>query len=308
MSPTRPIDGLLVVDKPPQWTSHDVVARVRRITGTRRIGHTGTLDPMATGVLVLCLGRATRLAEYVTGQPKTYLAEITLGTATDTYDAEGTTVFTGEVPSLDFAAVDQALDAFRGTFLQFPPVYSALKREGQPLYKRARRGEAVETEARPVHVYDLKLLAYADGALQALVRCSAGTYVRSIAHDLGQTLGCGAHLSGLRRTAVGRFRIEEAVTIEALEARGYGWQDLLLPMDDAVRHLPIVTVPEAQARGLLHGQSIPEPLATVADPHDRAQLFRAVDAAGRLLAIVRFDDLQNAWRPLKVLADPAAVD
>lgn len=209
--------GVLNIDKPAQWTSHDVVAKVRHITGIRQVGHAGTLDPMATGVLVLGLGRATRLLEYLVGQPKTYLAGIRLGVATDTYDATGKPVSQSDIPALSREDLEAVLQAFRGDIMQRPPPYSAIKRDGQRLYRLARQGETVEVEPRPVTVYDFDLLAYDGKVLQAQITCSAGTYIRSLAHDLGQALGCGAHLSSLRRLAVGSFRIEDAVTLDRLD-------------------------------------------------------------------------------------------
>ena len=211
-----PLGGVLVIDKPAGWTSHDVVAKARGLTGIRQIGHSGTLDPMATGVLVLCLGKATRLLEYLTGLPKTYLAGITLGAATDTYDATGTVIYQHPLPELTAEALEQTLDGFRGEIMQTPPAYSAIKRNGEAQYKRARRGEEVVLDPRPVTVYELTLLEFDDGVIRIRITCSAGTYVRSIAHDLGQVLGCGAHLSSLRRLAVGPFGIDQAVTLQQL--------------------------------------------------------------------------------------------
>ncbi len=212
--------GVLIIDKAGGWTSHDVVAKTRGLTRIRQIGHAGTLDPMATGVLVLCLGKATRLLEYLIGQPKSYRAEITLGTATDTYDAEGEATATLPVPALTTADLENALAPFRGEIMQVPPAYSAIKRDGVASYTRARRGEEVQLEPRPVTIYTLNLLAFDGATLQLYVTCSAGTYIRSLAHDLGQALGCGAHLSGLRRTQVASFTLEQAATLEALAAAG----------------------------------------------------------------------------------------
>ena len=292
--------GLLAIDKPEGWTSHDVVARLRRLTGVRKVGHAGTLDPMATGVLLVCLGQATRLVEYLASQPKAYLAEVTLGSATDTYDATGRPTQQSPAPDLDVGALEAALAEFRGPLMQKPPAYSAIKQDGQPLYKRARRGEAVETAPRPVTIYELALLAYQDGRLRLRIRCSAGAYVRSLAHDLGQALGCGAHLSWLRRTAVGAFTIEQAITLEALAqaCEAHTWRSLLQPAEAAVAHLPALTLGVDEAQRLLHGQLVarsPEH-AVLAGP------LRAHGLDGRLLAIVQFDAERQAWRPLKVLA------
>lgn len=295
MSEAAPLGGVLNVDKPAGWTSHDVVGRVRRLAGLRQVGHAGTLDPMATGVLVLCLGRATRLLEYLTGQPKTYLAQVTLGAATDTYDAEGEVIDRRPVPPLNEAQIEQVLDAFRGPIMQRPPAYSALKRDGVALYKRARAGEQVEVAPRPVIVYELALLAFDGQNVQLRVHCGAGTYIRSLAHDLGQALGCGGHLSALRRTAVGPFTVEHAVTLEHL-AEASALQAVLQPADAAVAHLAPVELTADEAMRLLHGQAIPS-LATV-----RAGPARAYGPDRRFLGIVMGDSQQQSWRPHKMLA------
>jgi tRNA pseudouridine55 synthase len=295
VSEPTPLGGVLAVDKPPGWTSHDVVGRVRRLAGLRQVGHAGTLDPMATGVLVLCLGRATRLLEYLVGQPKTYLAEITLGAATDTYDAEGEITARLPVPALTHEQIDAALSAFRGPIMQRPPAYSALKRDGVALYQRARAGEQVEVEPRPVTVYELALLAFDGQTVRLRIRCGAGTYVRSIAHDLGQALGCGGHLSALRRTAVGPFGIEDAATLEQLAEPG-ALAAALLPADTAVAHLTRVDVAEAEAARLLHGQAV---LSAKAQPAGPA---RAYGPDSRFLGIVAFDPQRQAWLPQKMLA------
>ena len=292
-----PLGGVLNVDKPAGWTSHDVVGRVRRLAGLRQVGHAGTLDPMATGVLVLCLGRATRLLEYLTGQPKSYLAEVTLGATTDTYDAEGEIVDRRPVPVLTHEQLDVALGAFRGEIMQQPPAYSALKRDGVPLYKRARAGEQVEVEPRPVTVYALELLGFDGQTAQLRIRCGAGTYVRSIAHDLGQALGCGGHLSALRRTAVGPFTVDDAVTLERLAETGV-LPDALLPADAAVAHLPQVEMDAADAARLLQGQAIASAAPQPPGP------ARAYGPDERFLGIVAFDLRRQVWRPQKMLAGP----
>ena len=298
MSEPTPLGGVLNVDKPAGWTSHDVVGKVRRLAGLRQVGHAGTLDPMATGVLVLCLGRATRLLEYITGQPKIYLAEVALGAATDTYDAEGEVTERHAVPALSHEQLDRALDAWRGEIMQRPPAYSALKRDGVALYKRARAGEQVEVEPRPVTVYELALLHFDGQAVQLRIRCGAGAYVRSIAHDLGQALGCGGHLSALRRTAVGRFSVESALTLEQLAEAG-ALPAALLPADAAVAHLPELIVSEVEAARLLHGQAIPAASPASAGP------ARAYAADRRFLGIVASDPQHQVWRPHKMLTAAA---
>lgn len=295
MSEPTPLGGVLNVDKPAGWTSHDVVGKVRRLAGLRQVGHAGTLDPMATGVLVLCLGRATRLLEYITGQPKVYLAQVTLGAATDTYDAEGEVNQRRPVPALSHEQLDQALDAFRGEIMQRPPAYSALKRDGVALYKRARAGEEVEVEPRPITIYELALLDFDGQTARLRIGCGAGAYIRSIAHDLGQALGCGGHLSALRRTAVGGFSEDNAATIEQLAEPG-ALAAALLPADAAVAHLAQVSVSETEAARLLHGQAVPGADVAPAGP---ARVYGPDD---RFLGIVAFDAQRRVWRPQKMLA------
>lgn len=291
-----PFGGVLVIDKPAGWTSHDVVAKARGLTGIRQIGHSGTLDPMATGVLVLCLGKATRLLEYLTGLPKTYLAGITLGIATDTYDATGTVIYNHPLPELSAKTLEKAMDGFRGEIMQTPPAYSAIKRNGEAQYKRARRGETVELDPRPVTVYELTVVRFDAGVIQIRITCSAGTYVRSIAHDLGMVLGCGAHLSSLQRLAVGPFGIDQAVTLQQMTEGD--WQRWLLLPSAAVTHLARVELAEGEASRLIHGLSIPAryPIAQ--------GLACAFDPAGRLVAVVRSDSQRQTWQPVKVLAGP----
>jgi tRNA pseudouridine55 synthase len=214
------IDGLLVIDKPVGLTSHDVVQRVRRWAKQRRVGHLGTLDPLATGVLPIALGEATKLSQLLTHGEKEYRGHIRLGVATATYDREGeiTETYSGPLPEREDIA--KALERFEGPIAQVPPPYSAVKRDGEPAYRRARRGETVELDARPVTIHRLTLVSYEAPLLEVVVHCSAGTYLRSLAHDLGRSLGVGAHLHDLCRTRSGPFRLEAAVTLEKLDEEG----------------------------------------------------------------------------------------
>src|SRR5437867_3727843 len=255
-SPVHPFtgSGVLNVDKPAGPTSHDVVARVRRLTGTRRVGHAGTLDPAATGVLVVLVGVATRLAEYLTELPKRYEAVIRFGLRTDTQDTTGTVLSEADASALTEADVEAALAPFRGEILQTPPMVSAVKVEGKRLYELARRGETVERAARPVTIHELRLEEFHPGREawgRLVVGCSSGTYVRTLCADLGEALGCGAAMAALRRTAIGPFDLSGAVSLEELEqavANGR-LKDHLLPPAAAVAHLPAVMVNAAdQAR------------------------------------------------------------
>jgi tRNA pseudouridine55 synthase len=298
------MDGILVVNKPQGWTSHDVVGHIRRLTHQKRVGHAGTLDPMATGVLLVCLGRATRVAEYLMDSDKTYRAVVRLGVETDTFDADGQVVVAHPV-NVDESDLRAALARFVGAIDQVPPMYSALKRDGKPLYRLARQGIEVERKPRRITIYDITLRAWQSPDATIDVHCSSGTYIRSLAHDIGVVLGCGAHLAALTRLASGSFRVEEAVTLEDLEGPGptEGWRDLrglLHPLDTALQDLPILTLDADQARRIVLGQAIP--LSEV-ETSASLSLCRAHDASGALLAIMAFDAAAQVWRPKKMLAD-----
>jgi tRNA pseudouridine55 synthase len=213
----KELEGILLVDKPSGFTSHDVVARLRRKLAMKRIGHAGTLDPMATGLLMMLVGKATSVSQYLTNLDKEYEGTIELGKTTNSQDAEGEVVETRPVPPLTEEAVRAAMQGFLGDQYQTPPMFSAIKVGGVPLYKRARKGEEVPREPRFIRVASYELTRFALPHLDFRLRCSKGTYVRTLAHDLGQKLGCGAHLCALRRTATDRFRIESALTLAAIE-------------------------------------------------------------------------------------------
>ncbi|RFC43758.1 MAG: tRNA pseudouridine55 synthase [Verrucomicrobia bacterium] len=215
---TKELEGVLLVDKPTDHTSHDVVARLRRKLNMKRIGHAGTLDPMATGLLIMLIGKATRISQYLISLDKEYEGTITLGATTDSQDADGQVMETRPVPPLTEAEVRTAMNSFLGDQYQMPPMYSAIKIGGVPLYKSARKGEDVVREPRFIRVMSIDLTRFALPQLDFRLRSSKGTYVRTIAHDLGQKLGCGAHLSALRRTATDRFNISQAITLDAIEA------------------------------------------------------------------------------------------
>jgi tRNA pseudouridine55 synthase len=291
--------GLLLLDKPSGPTSHDMVAAVRRGTHEKRVGHAGTLDPLATGLLVLCLGAATRLSEYLLEKDKRYLARVRFGQATNTYDAEGRVTSTSEaLPAREQA--EAALEQFRGTIRQRPPAFSAIKRGGQKAYELARRGEAVDLEPRSVTIYQLQLTEWSPPECVLDVHCSAGTYVRSLAHDLGQALGCGAHLTALRRTASGHFQVEQAVMLEALReafaATREAWQRYLLPMDAALPEWPVVRHSAEGERRIRTGQAVP--LEGVG-----GEWAKAYDASGKFFAVLKADRPAGIWRPHKVLTE-----
>ncbi len=248
------MDGILVVDKPGGWTSHDVVARLRRVLCERHVGHAGTLDPAATGVLVVAIGQATRLLEYMADHDKGYLAGIVLGATTETDDAEGRLVARRPV-CVDPAAVDAALERFRGPIRQRPPRYSAIKQAGQPLYRLARAGAEVEAPERTVRIHTLVRLESVLPRVELLVECSKGTYIRSLARDLGEVLGTGAYLHDLVRLRSGPFGLEEAYTLAEVEAAAAGgWLPrLVYPPDPALADLPAAILGEAEAARVRHG-------------------------------------------------------
>lgn len=249
------LDGIVLIDKPAGWTSHDVVAKARRITGQRKIGHTGTLDPMATGLLVLCLGRATRLVEYLTGHDKRYTGTIVLGRTTTTDDAEGETVAESPVGPLDVETLERHLQEFRGPILQTPPAFSALKVAGRRAYDMARKGESPELAQRPVTVHAFAAAIAGPAALDVDVRCSAGTYIRSLARDLGASLRCGGHLGALRRHEAGPFSVGEATTLEGLEAAAAAGTvaNLLLAPDDGILEIDAAILGRAGVDAVTHG-------------------------------------------------------
>jgi tRNA pseudouridine55 synthase len=275
------MDGVLVCDKPAGTTSHDVVAKVRRLAHQRRVGHGGTLDPPATGVLVVALGRATRLLPFLPMEPKRYLAGIAFGAETDTLDASGVTTGTAPVDGIDEAAVARGLERFLGPQQQVPPMVSAVKLDGERLYLKARRGETVERAPRPVIIHALELCGFQPGPpplATVAVTCSGGTYVRVLAADLGRELGSLAHLASLRRTAVGAFGELEARTLSQLEALPSVSSALIDPAA-AMRSVSVRTLSEGEAAALSSGQTLGP--TGVGDP------VAAVGPDGRLVAVIQ---------------------
>lgn len=279
------MNGLLIVDKPAGPTSHDVVARVRRVLRTQRIGHTGTLDPLATGVLPLVVGSATRLASLLSGVDKEYVAGIRLGRATDTYDAAGAAGPCPEPPhDIDASSVDASLHHFRGTFEQLPPPFSAKKIGGVPAYKLARRNRPVQPAPVSVTVRSLTLEAYQNGLARVRVTASAGFYVRSLAHDLGQRLGCGAYLEALRRVRVGSYAEASAIPLDDVEREGSGAAGRIISVDQLLPEIPAVILNEWAVRRATHGNEIMAEDAN-ASTSGGSQTYRLLDSSGRLIAI-----------------------
>ncbi|RMG99143.1 MAG: tRNA pseudouridine(55) synthase TruB [Chloroflexi bacterium] len=287
----KSLAGILVVDKPSGMTSHDVVQRVRRVAATRKVGHAGTLDPLATGVLLVCVGQATRLLEYLVGRPKRYVATVRLGQETDTYDAEGEVVAERPFSHVSREAIEKILPQFRGEIQQRPPAYSAIKQGGQPLYKLARQGVEVERPLRTVTIYQLDLLDWNPPYLKLDITCSSGTYIRSLAHDFGQVLACGGHITSLQRTAVGEFTRQQAVPLAQITAESL--PNLLLPARNAVAHLPQLFVTTAEATQLRLGQRIERQAE-----HPHAEEIAAFDSENRFIGILVARD--KAWQPRKI--------
>ncbi|MBM3694537.1 MAG: tRNA pseudouridine(55) synthase TruB [Actinobacteria bacterium] len=295
-------EGCALVDKPGGWTSHDVVARCRRLFGERRLGHAGTLDPMATGLLVLGLGRATRLLRFVQHLPKVYRAVAVLGVATDTLDADGAVLARRPMPVTE-EEVRRVASRFVGTIAQVPPMVSARRVEGRRLYDLAREGKEVERAARPVEVYSFDLVDFAPSDYPEAtfrIRCSTGTYVRTLADDVARALGGRAHLSALRRLAVGSLRVGQAHSMEAIEAAAAAGEAsaLLLEPAEALADLPAVRVSAETATAVGRGAVFAAPLLGVRLP--AAGPHRILDTTGRLLAVYRVEG--RAARPEVVLA------
>ena len=288
-----------MVDKPREWTSHDVVGKMRRIAGTRKVGHLGTLDPAATGVLPLVIGRATRLAQFFTRNDKTYEGTIHFGYSTDSYDGDGAPT-SPEVPvTLERAQVEKLLDALRGEIVQMPPAVSAKKIGGRPAYELARKNLPVELKAVTITVFALDVLEIAGCEVKVRVHCSGGTYIRSIAHDAGQALGCGAFLSELRRTASGDFTIDKARTLEQLaELSAAGrLEEALIPAAQLLPDFPSEVVDDLAEGQIRNGRDFRvSPFHTRGD----ARYLKAVSTRGDLIAIGEAK-LPNLYHPLLVL-------
>jgi tRNA pseudouridine55 synthase len=292
------ISGILVVDKPVGLTSHDVVDIIRRGTNIRRAGHTGTLDPRASGVLVILIGPAVRLSEFVSASDKRYQAILRLGSATDTYDAEGR--FTRQPATnpveVTEAQFNEVLQRFIGEIEQTPPPYSAVKVHGRKAYEMAREGEEVDLAPRKINVFHLEVLEWAPPEVVIDVHCSSGTYVRSLANDVGNALGCGAYLVGLRRTKSGRFSLRDATPLRKLqEAFAAGnWYQFLIPAAEALAEWPAVELSPDEVEEVKHGHRVK------AAPEAVPGLVRGVSMAGELIAILGLDETTREWQPKKV--------
>lgn len=290
------LDGALLVNKKPGPTSHDLVDAVRRDLRLKKVGHAGTLDPSAGGLLILLLGRATRLAEYMSGYEKTYRAKMRLGVTTDTDDAAGEVLEEKPVPPLSVEDIEKAFERFRGKIAQRVPVYSAVKVDGERLYRRARRGAAVETPVREVEVYSLDVISFEPSVVAFEVNCSSGTYVRALARDIGEALGCGAHLTALTRTRVGPYRLEQGVTVEEVasgDPAAWHRKGAFTPMAEMLPDFPTVEVPPERTCALACGNFIRISAPDVAE----GSLVKLI-ADGGLAAVGRLN--AGSIHPIKV--------
>lgn len=291
-----PIAGILNVDKPLGITSHDVVDSVRRASGIRRVGHAGTLDPAASGVLLVCLGQATRVSEFLMEGTKRYDAQIRLGVTTDSGDSEGRVIRETSAMRTSREHVERVMTQFHGPIQQIPPMHSALKHKGTPLHKLARRGIEVERSPRLVEIHDLRLTEWVPPSLRLHVECSRGTYIRALARDLGEALGTGAHLESLVRVGSGCFALEDAVSLSTVEesfADG-SWPDILHPLDEALLHFEAVVVDAETEIRIRQGQGVKglEPLD--------GPFCRAYSSSRRFVALLRYEEESRLWKPRKV--------
>lgn len=308
--------GVLNINKPAGITSHDVVDAVRRILKIKKVGHTGTLDPQATGVLPICVGRATKISQFLLAADKEYKIIMRLGVATDTQDASGKVIKEAPYEAVTRQNLLTALERFSGEIEQIPPMFSAKKQGGVRLYQLARRGEEIEREARRVQIYALELLDFQPPLVNLRVHCSKGTYARALCHDLGQTLGCGAHLHQLCRLRTGNFALETALTLEELKAKveaGY-LEEVLVPIQEALYHMPEVVINPRAGRKVANGAAIPAGMVIAYPPGVAAEtLVRVLGYKRKLISIAKtlqsseeFVDLKPgliALRPVRVIKD-----
>ncbi len=308
------MDGILNINKATGMTSHDVVAKIRKILKQKRVGHAGTLDPAASGVLPICVGQATRVAEYLSESGKAYRAEIVFGVVTDTYDSEGSILRMASTADLTLPRIEEVLSHFVGPQMQLPPRYSAIKIQGQPAYKRTRAGEEIVLEPRSITITSLEIIAWDSPHLTLAIECSKGTYIRSLAFDLGEQLGCGAHLGALVRTRSGPFPLSESITLEQLAeavvdlAAERGMEKYLYPADKALQAYPAIQLDAASVERVLHGNAFspPHPWGAINRAPTQGQspgLARVYDINGHFLAIAEWDVEQEMWKPKKVFVD-----
>lgn len=289
--------GFVVVEKPAGVTSHDVVGAVRRLTGERRVGHAGTLDPAAVGVLPIAVGLATRTVEYLSESSKGYLAEITFGVTTDSLDGDGTVVGIKDASSLTLEKIDSVLGEFRGEIMQVPPMHSAIKIDGRPLYERARKGEEIELDARPVTIHHLEVVSWEHPVLEIYIYCSKGTYVRSLARDIGEAVGTGAYMSNLVRTSTGPFGLEDSWNLTELEEliQNGAWEDVAAHPDTALYDRPAVVLNHENAQRWRNGSTVEAGVPQ--------GIVRVYDVEGNWLGVGAGVPETNTLKPEKVVTE-----
>lgn len=298
------INGVLNVYKEKGWTSHDVVAKLRRITGQRKIGHTGTLDPDAAGVLPVCIGKATKLCDMLTDKDKRYEARMLLGLETDTQDISGKVIARSSTAAIGEKEVQKAVESFRGGYEQVPPMYSAVKVRGRKLYELAREGKTIERKARPVELYDLEILETELPRLRIRVHCSKGTYIRTLCHDIGKKLGCGACMEELVRKRAGRFSIENSLTLAEIEklAEEGGLEKAVLPIDEIFSHCPAVRVKKEWKKAACNGSALKAEAVSVQDGAvlgDQEQV-RVYSEEQEFIGIYRYREEQGEYTVVKM--------
>ncbi len=290
------LNGVLLVDKERGWTSHDVVAWVRRLLKVRKVGHTGTLDPIATGLLLLCLGKATKIARFLEDEDKEYIAEIRLGISTDTFDSEGKITHILDIKDIGVDAIESVCERFIGSLDQVPPAFSAIKVGGRHSYELARCGKHVELRPRKVRIYDMELLDYSAPFLRIRVYCSKGTYVRSLARDIGEDLGCGAHISNLRRTKIGAFGCGDALSIRKVEeiVERSKISDYIIDISSALSRYPILSLEDqSDIRSFCNGGSVGVSIS-------QCDRIRVTDSEGEFIGIGGVT-AEGELRPLRVI-------
>lgn len=289
--------GFIVVEKPAGVTSHDVVSAVRKMTGERRVGHAGTLDPAAVGVLPIAVGLATRTVEYLSDSDKGYLAEITFGVTTDSLDGDGTVTEVTDASALTLEQIESVLHEFRGSIQQVPPMHSAIKIDGRPLYERARQGEHIELDARNVMIHRLEVVSWEHPVVEIYVRCSKGTYVRSLARDIGEAVGTGAYMSNLVRTSTGPFSLEDSWQIDELSElieNGF-WEDVAAHPDSALHDRPAIVLNDEHSTRWKHGNAVVTEVP--------AGLIRVYDVSGNWLGVGSGDPETGTVKPEKVVTE-----
>jgi tRNA pseudouridine55 synthase len=296
------IDGILNVNKPEGKTSFNVVAWLKRLTGEKHVGHAGTLDPIATGVLPICFGQATRVVQFLTESSKTYLAQIELGVTTDTFDRQGKIIERGDPSNITVTQIKEALSSFQGVIKQVPPTYSALKHQGKRYHELARAGVSIKPKARQVEILSLELINYRLPLITVKVDCSKGTYIRSLAHDLGQFLHCGAHLKNLTRLRCGAFHIEDALHLPQIEDAFHKgtWKEYLHPLDSPLSNWKTIIVDERNELAIRNGCSLP----LDEDSLPPEKYCRAYNLNGHFIAVLRFSTEKKLWHPEKVFHPP----